>query len=78
MRETLLLRILKQALPYLRQYSKQVMVVKLGGEIAGNPDALRSLAEDISLLAHVGIRIVVVHGGGPQATEISKRFGIMP
>jgi acetylglutamate kinase len=78
MRETLLLRILKQALPYLRQYSKQVMVVKLGGEIAGNPDALRSLAEDISLLAHVGIRIVVVHGGGPQATEISKRLGITP
>ena len=78
MREALLLRILKQALPYLRQYSRQVMVVKLGGEIAGNPDALRSLSEDISLLVHVGIRIVVVHGGGPQATEVSKRLGITP
>jgi acetylglutamate kinase len=78
MKENLLLRILKQALPYLRQYSKQVMVVKLGGEIAANHDALGSLAEDISLLVHVGIRIVVVHGGGPQATEISKRLGIQP
>ena len=50
MKENLLLRLLKQALPYLRQYSKQVMVVKLGGEIAGNRDALGSLAEDISTI----------------------------
>jgi len=78
MKDALLLRILKQALPYLRQHKGQVMVVKLGGELAGNPDALRSLAEDISLLVHVGIRIVVVHGGGPQATEMSKRLGIEP
>ncbi|MGQ0552809.1 MAG: acetylglutamate kinase [Planctomycetota bacterium] len=73
-----LLRILKQALPYIRQHKKQVMVVKLGGELAGNPHALRSLAEDISLLVHVGIRLVVVHGGGPQATEMSRRLGITP
>jgi acetylglutamate kinase len=76
--ETLLLRILKQALPYLRQYRKQVMVVKLGGEIAANADALHSLAEDVSLLVHVGIRVVVVHGGGPQATEVSRRLGLTP
>lgn len=74
----MLLRILKQALPYLRQYRKQVMVVKLGGEIAANADALRSLAEDVSLLVHVGIRVVVVHGGGPQATEVSRRLGLTP
>jgi acetylglutamate kinase len=78
MKEALLLRILKQALPYLRQHKRQVMVVKLGGELAANEDALRSLAEDISLLVHVGIRIVVVHGGGPQATEMSRRLGIEP
>ncbi len=78
MKDALLLKILKQALPYLRQHKHQVMVVKLGGEIAANPDALRSLAEDISLLVHVGIKIVVVHGGGPQATEMSKRLGIEP
>jgi acetylglutamate kinase len=78
MKDALLLRILKQALPYLRQHKRQVMVVKLGGELAANADALRSLAEDISLLVHTGIRIVVVHGGGPQATEMSKRLGIEP
>jgi len=70
--------ILKQALPYLRHHKKSTMVVKLGGEIAANPTALRSLAEDISLLTHVGIRLVVVHGGGPQATEMQKRLGLEP
>jgi acetylglutamate kinase len=54
------------------------MVVKLGGEIAGNPDALASLAEDVSLLTHLSIRVVVVHGGGPQATELSRRLGLEP
>jgi len=70
--------ILKQALPYLRHHKKSTMVVKLGGEIAANATALRSLAEDISLLTHVGIRLVVVHGGGPQATEMQKRLGLEP
>jgi len=70
--------LLKQALPYLRHHKKSTMVVKLGGEIAANRDALRSLAEDVSLLTHVGIRIVLVHGGGPQATEMQKRLGLEP
>jgi acetylglutamate kinase len=70
--------LLKQALPYLRHHKKSTMVVKLGGEIAANPQALRSLAEDVSLLTHVGIRLVVVHGGGPQATEMQRRLGLEP
>ena len=70
--------LLKQALPYLRHHKKSTMVVKLGGEIAANEAALRSLAEDVSLLVHVGIRIVVVHGGGPQATEMQRRLGLEP
>lgn len=78
MKDALLLKIIKQALPYLRQHKRQVMVVKLGGELAAHPDALRSLAEDISLLVHVGVRTVVVHGGGPQATEVSRRMGLTP
>lgn len=78
MKDALLLKILKQVLPYLRKHKNQVMVIKLGGELAARPDALRSLAEDVSLLVHVGIRIVVVHGGGPQATELSKRMGLEP
>jgi acetylglutamate kinase len=70
--------LLKQALPYLRHHKKSTMVVKLGGEIAANPVALRSLSEDVSLLVHVGIRIVLVHGGGPQATEMQRRLGLEP
>ncbi len=71
-------RLLKEALPYLRRHRRRTMVIKLGGEIAGNKDALDSLAQDISLLTHVNIRVVVVHGGGPQATNLSKKLGLEP
>jgi acetylglutamate kinase len=70
--------LLKEALPYLRRHRRRTMVVKLGGEIADNDAALRSLAQDLSLLVHVNLRIVVVHGGGPQATELSKKLGLTP
>src|SRR5688500_6722306 len=70
--------LLKEALPYLRRHRRRTMIVKLGGEIADNDAALASLAQDLSLLVHVNIRIVVVHGGGPQATELSKKLGLTP
>jgi acetylglutamate kinase len=70
--------LLKEALPYLRRHRRQTMVVKLGGELAARPEVLESLAQDVSLLTHVNIRIVVVHGGGPQATDMSKRLGLQP
>lgn len=71
-------RVLKEALPYLRRHRRQTMVIKLGGELAANPDVLASLAGDISLLTHVNIRIVIVHGGGPQASAMSRRLGLEP
>jgi acetylglutamate kinase len=70
--------LLKEALPYLRRHRRRTMVVKLGGEIAADRVALHSLAQDVSLLTHVNIRIVMVHGGGPQATELSKKLGLTP
>jgi len=66
---------LLQALPYIRHHKGATFVVKCGGEIARDPEALRLLAEDTALCAHVGIRTVVVHGGGPQATELAERLG---
>lgn len=72
------IRVLKEALPYLRRHRRQTMVIKIGGEIASNADALDSLAQDISLLTHVNIRIVLVHGGGPQATSLSEKLGLEP
>ncbi len=71
-------RLLKEALPYLRRHRRQTMVIKLGGEIAASAEALDSLAQDLSLLTHVNIRIVIVHGGGPQATDLSKKLGLEP
>ena len=71
-------RLLKEALPYLRRHRRRTMVIKLGGEIAARKEALDSLAQDISLLTHVNIRVVIVHGGGPQATQLSKELGYEP
>jgi acetylglutamate kinase len=68
-------RLLKEALPYLRRHRRQTMVIKLGGEIAAQRETLDSLAQDISLLTHVNIRVVLVHGGGPQATRLSRELG---
>lgn len=72
------INLLKQALPYIRRHKGRIMVIKLGGELAARPQALQSLAQDLSLIVHVGIRVCVVHGGGPQATEMSKRLGLQP
>ncbi len=71
-------RLLKEALPYLRRHRRRTMVIKVGGEIAASSEALDSLAQDISLLTHVNIRIVLVHGGGPQASTLSRKLGMEP
>lgn len=69
---------LLQALPYIRRHKKATLVVKCGGEIARDPGALASLAQDVALCSHVGIRTVVIHGGGPQATDLSRKLGVEP
>jgi acetylglutamate kinase len=69
---------LKGALRYVRAYRDQVFVVKLGGEVLADSRALDSVAGQVSLLSSLGIRIVVVHGGGPQATALSRRLGEEP
>ncbi|MBX3475754.1 MAG: acetylglutamate kinase [Planctomycetes bacterium] len=70
--------LLLQALPYLRRYREKVFVVKVGGEIAKTPDALDVFAQDIAMLSQLGIRVVVVHGGGPQLDEVSDKMGVKP
>jgi len=69
---------LKGALRYVRAYRDQVFVTKLGGEILRDDAALDGVAAQVSLLHSLGIRIVVVHGGGPQATALSRRMGQEP
>jgi acetylglutamate kinase len=69
---------LKGALRYVRAYRDQVFVVKLGGDVLSEPDILDSVAGQLALLSSLSIRLVVVHGGGPQATALSRRLGQEP
>jgi acetylglutamate kinase len=70
--------ILMQALPYLRKHRGKSFLVKIGGALADDKDALASMAQDMALLTNVGIKVAVVHGGGPQATQLSTRLGLEP
>ena len=70
--------LLIQALPFIRRYTGKTIVVKVGGLPMTDPDRARSLAKDVLLLHSVGIRPVLVHGGGPQIDEQMKRNGLVP
>ncbi len=67
--------LLIQALPYIRRFTGKVLVLKVGGLPMTDPQRARSLAKDVLLLHSVGIRPVLVHGGGPQIDEQMKRQG---
>ena len=67
---------LMQALPYLRRWRGKSFLVKIGGALADDKAALASMAQDIALLTNVGIKVCIVHGGGPQATQLSARLGL--
>ena len=69
---------LKGALRYVRAYRDQVFVVKLGGDVLSDAGLRDQAATQLALLHSLGIRIVVVHGGGPQATALSRRLGQEP
>jgi acetylglutamate kinase len=69
---------LKGALRYVRAYRDHVFVVKLGGDVLSEPEILDSVAGQLALLSSLSIRLVVVHGGGPQATTLSRRLGLEP
>jgi len=69
---------LKGALRYVRAYRDQAFVVKIGGDVVADPHVMEQLAAQIGLLQSLGIRIVVIHGGGPQATTLSRRLGVEP
>ena len=69
---------LKGALRYVRAYRDQTFVVKLGGDVLQDPTALDHVAGQLALLHSLGIRLVVVHGGGPQASDLQRRLGQQP
>ena len=67
---------LVEALPFMRRYSGQTIVIKFGGHAMGEADYVSAFAADIALLDQVGARPVVVHGGGPQIGEMLKKLQI--
>ena len=70
-------RVLVQALPYIQRFAGKAVVVKLGGA-AIDAELDRALAQDVLLLRSVGVRCVLVHGGGPQVNELMRRVGKEP
>src|SRR2546423_14355967 len=73
--QALAIRALRSAAPYIRMYKGKTFVVKAGGGVFADPPATRVLVEQIAILHHFGVRVVLVHGGGPQLTELSAALG---
>ena len=70
------IRSLRSAAPYIRMYKGKTFVVKAGGGVFADPAAVRGLIEQIAILHYFGVRVVFVHGGGPQLTEITEALGV--
>ena len=70
--------VLAEALPYIRRFWNEVVVVKYGGAAMEDPAQAVLFAEDVVLMRSVGMRPVVVHGGGPQIGELMARLGKVP
>jgi acetylglutamate kinase len=73
---TVTVRALKSAAPYIRMYKGKVFVIKASGGVFGDPASTRALMEQVAILHQVGIRVVIVHGGGPQLTEVQESLGL--
>lgn len=69
---------LVEALPYIRKFNGKTFVIKYGGAAQKDPDLKNSFAQDVVLLNFIGIRTIIVHGGGPQISELMKRLGKEP
>lgn len=68
--------LLKQAIPFVRRFKGSLFVIKFGGEAIRTREAMEKLCEDISFLHDVGIRVIIVHGGGKQVTEMEEKLGV--
>ena len=71
-------QVLAQALPHIRKYNGKVIVVKYGGNAMINEQIKEQVMEDIVLLHLIGVRIVLVHGGGPEINDLMTRLGKKP
>src|SRR5580693_3161567 len=74
--QTLAISALKSAAPYIRLYKGKTFVVKAGGGVFADDATTRALVEQIGILHYFGVRVVLVHGGGPQLSELSEALGV--
>ena len=74
--QALAIRALRSAAPYIRMYKGKTFVVKAGGGVFAELSTTRALVEQIGILHYFGVRVVLVHGGGPQLTALSAALGI--
>ncbi len=70
--------VLTSALPYIRRYYGKIVVVKYGGNAMTSDELKEQVTEDIVLLRLVGVKVVLVHGGGPEVSELMTRLGKKP
>ena len=68
-------QVLVQALPYIRRYTGKIVVVKYGGNAMVNEQLKQQVMEDVVLLWLIGVKVVLVHGGGPEISQIMNRLG---
>ena len=67
---------LSQALPYLQRYDGATVAIKLGGHAMGDDAALQAFARDVVLMSQVGVKPVIIHGGGPMINAMLKKLGV--
>lgn len=70
--------VLTQALPYIKKYNNKIVVIKYGGNAMINEQLKMQVMEDIVLLWLIGVKIVLVHGGGPEINDLMKKLGKQP
>ena len=68
-------QVLTEALPYIKHYNGQIVVIKYGGNAMINEELKQQVMEDICLLWLIGVKVVLVHGGGPEISQTMKRLG---
>lgn len=71
-------QVLMEALPYIRKYTDKIVVIKYGGNAMLSEEAKQTVMGDIALLTLIGIKAVLIHGGGPEITDFMQRIGKEP
>lgn len=69
-------QVLIDALPYIQKYNNKILVIKYGGNAMTNNELKDAVMTDIVLLSQIGVKVVLVHGGGPEINDMLKRLGI--